>query len=75
MEESKFRIAFKYVEMGSDLNSNVMMETRIMEMVVTLTAKYKLDGVVREALALKVVLVYHQSLILVHYLWQEKCFY
>ncbi len=68
MEESKFRIAFKYVEMGSDLNSNVMMETRIMEMVVTLTAKYKLDGVVREALALKVVLVYHQSLILVHYL-------
>lgn len=67
MEESKFRIAFKYVEMGSDLNSNVMMETRIMEMVVTLTAKYKLDGVAREALALKVVLVYHQSLILVHY--------
>lgn len=68
MEESKFRIAFKYVEMESDLNSNVMMETRIMEMVVTLTAKYKLDGVVREALARKVVLVYHQSLILVHYL-------
>jgi hypothetical protein len=68
MEVSKFRIAFKSVEMENDLNSNVMMETQIMEMVVTLTAKYKLDGVVLEALAFKLVLAYHQSLMPVHYL-------